>query len=279
MATGTHADMIDGFSHMVLHVTDLDRSEKFYHDVFGLDVVGRDLVADEGPNSLLAMNTRQRILLVEVPEVVAIRPNSSSIHHAWLLTIEEFERARQRLAAHGFDISDSRAQFRATGENSLDVFDPDGHRFQVQAYGPEATAVVVENVGPIACGHIDDFPVGTVKAFVKGKFFLVRLDEGFLAVSRWCTHMNGLLTWKKEHWNFYCPMHGAMFNRKGESMPCSREAPPLRLHPITIGADGTVTVDPDVAIKRTGYDPSQAVPARPGAASQPAQAQPATQGA
>jgi catechol 2,3-dioxygenase-like lactoylglutathione lyase family enzyme len=265
--------MIDGFSHIVLHVTNLDRSEKFYHNVFGLDVIGRDLVTDEGPNSLLAMNTRQRVLLVEAPEVVAIRPNSSSIHHAWLLTIDEFARAKERLAKAGFDISDSRAQFRATGENSLDVFDPDGHRFQVQAYGPEATAIVNEHVGPIACGHMDDFPVGTVKAFVKGKFFLVRLDDGFLAVSRWCTHMNGLLSWKKEHWHFYCPMHGAMFNRKGESLPCSRPCPTLRLHPLSIGADGRITVDPDTAIERDGYRPDQAVPARAGAFSRYAEPQ------
>lgn len=259
--------MIDGFSHIVLHVTDLDRSEAFYRDVFGLDVIGRDLVTDEGRNSLLGTNTRQRVLLVEAPEVVAIRPNSSSIHHAWLLTIDEFERARGRLAKAGFDIADSRAQFRARGENSLDVFDPDGHRFQVQAYSPEATEVIKENTGPIGCGRIDDYAVGAVRAFVKGKFFLVRLDDGFLALSRWCTHMNGLLSWKQEHWHFYCPMHGAMFNRKGESMPCSRPCPPLRLHPVSIAADGTISVDPDKAIRRDGFDPAQLVPARAGAQS------------
>lgn len=257
--------MIDGFSHIVLHVTDLDRSEAFYRDVFGLDLLGRDLVTDEGPTSLLGTNTRQRVLLVEVPEVVAIRPNSSTIHHAWLLTIGEMERAKERLTAQGFDISDSRSQFRAMGENSFDVFDPDGHRFQVQAYGPEAKAVVCENTGPITCGPMDDFPVGTVKAFVKGKFFLVRLEEGFIAVSRWCTHLNGLLNWKAEHWHFYCPMHGAMFDRRGESMPCSREAPALRLHPVTINDDGVVIVDPDTAIQRKGFAPEQVTPARPGA--------------
>jgi Rieske Fe-S protein len=91
----------------------------------------------------------------------------------------------------------------------------------------------------------------------------VRIEEGFLAVSRWCTHMNGLLSWKKEHWHFYCPMHGAMFNRKGESLPCSREAPTLRLHPLTIDSDGTITVDPDTAIERDGFSPDQAVQAQP----------------
>ena len=34
---------VSGFSHLVVDVTDLDRSEAFYRDVLGLEVVGRDL--------------------------------------------------------------------------------------------------------------------------------------------------------------------------------------------------------------------------------------------
>lgn len=264
-ARGPRAPLVDGFSHLVVLVTDLDRSEKFYQDVFGLDLVGRDLVDDEGPNSLLAMNTRQRVLLVEVPEVVPIRPNSSSIHQAWLLTVAEYERAQKRLEKMGFDITDSRAQFRAMGQYSMDVFDPDGHRYQVQAYGPEATAVISEDRGPITCGHLDDFPVGAVKPFVKGKFFLVRLEDGFLALSRWCTHLNGVLNWKQEHWHFHCPLHGAMFDRKGVPLPCARKVAPLRIHPVSITAGGMVVVDPDTAISRDGFVPDQVVPAVPGA--------------
>ena len=59
----------------------------------------------------------QRVLLVEVPEVVPIRPNSSSIHQAWLLTVAEYERAQVRLENMGFDITDSRAaRFGTIGE-------------------------------------------------------------------------------------------------------------------------------------------------------------------
>ena len=257
--------VIDGFSHLVIHVTDLDRSEAFYRDIIGLDVIGRDLVNEVGPNALLAMNTRQRVLLVEVPEVVAIRPNSSTIHHAWLLTIEEFERTVERMEKAGIDVTDSRAQFRAMGEHSMDIYDPDGHRFQIQAYGPESTAVMCDNVGPISCGHIDDFPAGTVKPFVKGKFFLVRLEDGFLALSRWCTHLNGIVSWKKEHWEFNCPMHGARFDRTGMPRPLSHSCIPLRAHPVTITDDGEIIVDPDTAFKRDGYSADQLVAAQPGA--------------
>ena len=263
---------VDGFSHLVVHVTDLDRSEKFYHEVFGLDVLGRNLVSDEGENSLLAMNTRQRVLLVKMPEVVPFRPNSSSIHHAWLLTPQQYERAQARLQAMGLDITDSRKDFRAKGEHSFDVFDPDGHRYQVQAYTAEAKEIITEGVGEIVCGNIADYPVGTVKAFVKGKFFLVHLPDGFLAVSRWCTHMNGLLSWRKEHWQFYCPMHGAVYNRKGECTTFGRDLPPLRLHPITIDADGTITVRPDESIAREHFDASQLTPVADAPASSAAHA-------
>ena len=72
------------FSHLTVEVANLDRSEAFYRDVIGLDVVGRNLVADNRPNALLATNTRQRLLLVEVPEVPPYPASGGSIHHAWL---------------------------------------------------------------------------------------------------------------------------------------------------------------------------------------------------
>ena len=261
--------LIQGFSHLTVEVTDLDRSEKFYQEVFGLDPIGRDLVNEGRPNSLLGMNTRQRVLLVEVESVTPFRPNSSSIHHAWFLTPEQFDRAMERLQAMGFDTNESRKDFRAVGERSIDVFDPDGHRYQIQAYGPEAKAVMKEEVGEVACGNVRDYPVGAVKPFMKGRFFLVRLEGGFHALSRWCTHMNGLLAWQQEHWQFYCPMHAATYNRKGECTSLTRELPPMRAHPVTISADGSIIVRPGEVIEREKFDPAQlACPAPAPAAAQ-----------
>jgi catechol 2,3-dioxygenase-like lactoylglutathione lyase family enzyme/nitrite reductase/ring-hydroxylating ferredoxin subunit len=246
-----------GFSHLVVEVTDLDRSEKFYQDVFGMDLLGRDLVADDRPNSLLAMNTRQRILLVKVDKVQPFRPNSSSIHHGWYVTTDQFDRAEQRLAAMGFNITDSRKAFRATGERSLDVFDPDGHRYQIQCYGKESKEVMpAEDLTEVVCGNVRDFAVGSVKTFAKERFFLVRLEGGFHALSRWCTHMNGTLRWQQEHWQFYCPMHGVTFDRRGMCTAALRYAPPLRAHPVHIAEDGTITVRPDIVIEREAFDPN-----------------------
>jgi catechol 2,3-dioxygenase-like lactoylglutathione lyase family enzyme len=263
MAASESASAIGGFSHLVVQVTDLDRSEKFYREVFGLDLIGRNLAAEPGPNSLLEMNTGQMVLLVQVPKVEPFRPNSSSIHHAWLLTSEQYERAQQRLKAMGFNIEDSREEFRALGEKSMDVFDPDGHRYQVQAYGPESREIIKSGAGAVECGKVDDFEVGSVTLFGKAKFFLVRLPEGFLALSRWCSHMNGQIVWQGEHWRFWCPFHGATFNRKGESTGHLQNVGPLRLHPVTISGDGRVIVDTDTVVVRGRFSVEQVVPACP----------------
>lgn len=254
---GAAQDSILGFSHLYVEVTNLDRSEKFYNEVLGLDIIGRGLLNEIGPNSTLAMNTRHRLVLVQVPEVEPFRPNSSSIHHAWRLTPAQFDRAQERFKAMGYEIDDNRAQFRAVGERSMDIFDPDGHRYQVQSMSGEATRIIIDNVGPIKCGNVADYEVGAVKPFVKGKFFVLRMEEGFIAYSRWCTHRNGLVTWNAKHWHFRCPMHGAIYDRKGENLSFCMDVPPLRQIPLEIADDGTITAHPDDVIVRETFDPTQ----------------------
>ncbi|HEY4134803.1 MAG TPA: VOC family protein [Alphaproteobacteria bacterium] len=242
---------VNGFSHLIVDVTDLERSEAFYRDVLGLEVLGRDFLNDERPNSTLAFNTRHRIVLIQVPDKVEpFRPNSSSVHHALSMTNEQFDRMEKHLEGLGYKIGDNRAQFRAVGDKNIDIFDPDGHRYQLQTYNPQARVFVSENVGEIACGNVKDYAVGDVKPFGKGKFFVVRREDGFIALSRWCTHRKGLLVWKPEHWCFYCPMHGASYNRKGENTSYFMDVPPMSTHPLSIKADGTIIVRPDELIER-----------------------------
>jgi nitrite reductase/ring-hydroxylating ferredoxin subunit/catechol 2,3-dioxygenase-like lactoylglutathione lyase family enzyme len=249
--------LVDGLSHMLVQVTDLDRSEAFYRDNFALEVIGRDLVNEEGPNSLLRTNNGHLILLVQVEKVQPFRPNSNSIHHAFYLTEEQHDAARERRRAAGFDVDDTRVAFRANGQLSFDVFDPDGHRYQVQSIGKAASAIMKADKGVVTCGKVDDFAVGSVTHFKGWQFYLVRHQQGFLAMSHWCTHMNGELVWRENHWSFYCKFHKATFNRKGESTSHHKGYPPLRLQPVTIESDGTVLVDTDKLINRGKFDESQ----------------------
>ena len=162
---------VERFSHLVLAVSDLDRSEQWYQDVVGLDLVGRDLTAEERPHSLLRMNTGQLLILVEVPEE-ELRTQSGTttgIHHAFMTTPNQYRRAIFRMEEMGFDMVDYRAQFRAYGEFSINFKDPDGHRLQLQCYGLESTEVM-PGEGIVDCGPADQYRVGPMKPFKAGMF-------------------------------------------------------------------------------------------------------------
>jgi catechol 2,3-dioxygenase-like lactoylglutathione lyase family enzyme len=249
-----------GFSHLVLEASDLDRSEDWYQEVIGLDSLGRDLLAEPRPHAVLRLNTGQLLVLVQTDQPVPIRPNTSSIHHAFLLTVEQYRAAQERFAAHGYDIGDTRAAFRAKGEYSMDIYDPDGHRWQVQAFGPEQHCLIKPDAGVVECGPVDKFAVGSVTVFREGNFFLVRAKEGFLALSRWCRHANGLTAYQPEHWRFFCAFHGATYNLRGDHTGHHANVPPMRLNLVTITPDGMVLVDTDTFIERSHDEPPAYTP-------------------
>jgi len=252
---------VQRFSHLVVGVTDLDRSEAWYRDVIGLDLVGRNLTAEERPHAVLRMNTGQLVILVENQDFE--RPARNSRHQAFLMTPNAYRRAFERLQRMGYTVSDTHEGHRALGNYSIDVMDPDGHRYQLQTYGPECFEIQPSGAGVVDCGPAAKYRVGDVKAFKDGNFHLVRLREGFLAVSRWCTHMNGVVVYQKPHWHFYCPYHDGTYDRRGmpEPYPGNRAGGPLRLHPISFNPEGNILVDTDRVIERTGWDPSQAIQA------------------
>lgn len=255
---------IDGFSHMVIEVSDLDRSERWYQDFIGLDLLGRDLLAESQPHSVLRMNSGQLLVLVKVENPEPRRKNTSSIHHAFLLTPEQYVEAQKRYTAAGYDISDTREAFRARGECSMDIYDPDDHRWQVQTYTDEAHAVITPGLGWVDCGPAEKFTAGSVTTFGQGSFFLLRDRAGFAALSRWCRHMNGLLSYQKEHWRFYCAFHGATYNQDGDHIGHLPNIPSLRVHPVRISEWGHVLVDADTVLERDADEPLQYVPAPAG---------------
>ncbi|MBM2811408.1 MAG: hypothetical protein HW416_2167 [Chloroflexi bacterium] len=101
--------------------------------------------------------------------------------------------------------------------------------------------------------------VGDVKLFKKYDVFVVRLQEGFIAMSRWCRHMNGRVVYERDHWRFRCPYHRAVYDRRGDCTGGQPDLNALWLHPLSISNDGHVLVNTDDAIDRTHFEPSQAV--------------------
>ena len=106
-------------------------------------------------------------------------------------------------------------------------------------------------------GKVSDFKIGESAAFRKEKTFVVRLEEGFLAISSVCTHLHCIVNWNAITKKFECPCHGAKFNKEGEVL----EGPPPRpldIHKLEVAA-GNVVIDTEVTIERKKFDPSQLV--------------------
>ena len=120
------------------------------------------------------------------------------------------------------------------------------------------TRAPAEESGVVVAGRVDHFPLGSVTPFAKGRFHLVRdEDGGFLALHRKCTHLGCSVPWKEVEQRFTCPCHASAFDIHGDiiSVPAPR---PLDLFAVTI-SKGVVSVDTMRAIRRKAFAPEQVV--------------------
>ena len=129
----------------------------------------------------------------------------------------------------------------------------------VSFFKPRKTIVTAEEQNlVIVAGPADNFEPGSVSAFIRGKFYLARLEDGgFLAMSRTCTHLGCTVPWVSSENKFLCPCHSSAFDIRGEviSPPAPRA---LDLHPVTI-ENNILKVDTSKREKRSRYAVSQAV--------------------
>lgn len=110
----------------------------------------------------------------------------------------------------------------------------------------------------VMAGAVENFEPGSVTAFVRGKFYLARLDNGgFLALSRTCTHLGCTVPWVEEEKRFICPCHSSAFDLNGDVIdpPAPRA---MDLLEVSI-SNGQVNVDTGKRTKRMAFEPSQAV--------------------
>jgi cytochrome b6-f complex iron-sulfur subunit len=110
----------------------------------------------------------------------------------------------------------------------------------------------------IEAGKADKFSLNSVTAFIRGKFYLCRLEDGgFLAVSRKCTHLGCTVPWSDKDKKFVCPCHASAFDIRGEviSPPAPRA---LDVYHLYI-ENNIVKVDTGKRIKRSGFRTDQVV--------------------
>ncbi|MBI3930697.1 MAG: ubiquinol-cytochrome c reductase iron-sulfur subunit [Chloroflexi bacterium] len=107
-------------------------------------------------------------------------------------------------------------------------------------------------------------PVGTITYFAEQRFYLSRVESGFLALYRKCVHLGCVIPWLADESSeddladkgrFNCPCHGGIYDRYGlvHAGPPPR---PLDLFPISV-ENGEVIVDTGTVIQRSAFDESQ----------------------
>ena len=116
---------------------------------------------------------------------------------------------------------------------------------KLKARGENADSIVT-------AGAVESFTPNSVTAFVRGKFYLARLEDGgFLALSLTCTHLGCSVPWVEKEMKFACPCHGSAFDITGDviNAPAPRA---LDIYPITI-ENQIIKIDTRKPIKRSRF--------------------------
>jgi cytochrome b6-f complex iron-sulfur subunit len=118
----------------------------------------------------------------------------------------------------------------------------------------------------VRAGSPTDYREGDVRYFADGRFYLVRLAEGFVALSQKCPHLGCAVPWRPEfefsspeitaRGVFLCPCHGSTYLPNGQVIkgPAERS---MDLMAIRL-ANGQLVVDTGTVKKRQAWHPRQA---------------------
>ena len=135
-------------NHAVLFVADLERAERFYTNVFEMEVAAREPRANAAFLRLPRSGNHHDLGLFGVgPSAPPKRPGGIGLYHlAWQLeTVEELAAARQALLDAGAYTGES--SHGAT--KSLYGADPDGNEFEVMWMLPREAWGEFENSAPV----------------------------------------------------------------------------------------------------------------------------------
>ncbi len=137
--------------------------------------------------------------------------------------------------------------FVKLGAGSLAVAGLGGCIFGLQYLAP---SVLYEPSPIVNVGKPEHYPIDSVTLDPRFGIFVVRLQEGFYALSAVCTHLGCLSVWKPEAGVIACPCHGSAFQRDGSIIagPAPRPLPWLKMW---------LTDDSNLMVDRATMVPSQ----------------------
>ncbi len=134
-------------NHAVLFVADLERSERFYRDVFGMEVIAREPRANAAFLRLPRSGNHHDLGLFGIGSGAEPRRRGVGLYHlAWQLdTIDELAAARDALVAAGAYTGES--SHGAT--KSIYGADPDENVFEIMWMLPRDAWGAYENAAPV----------------------------------------------------------------------------------------------------------------------------------
>lgn len=113
-----------GIDHVVLHVSDLKRSRRFYLDVLGMTV------AHESSGQTFLSCGAQLVALFEVGDATPVRAGAELNHLALRVASASYEEVKAHLEGRGIEVTGRPGHDRCIYFN-----DPDGHRLQLVVPG------------------------------------------------------------------------------------------------------------------------------------------------
>jgi cytochrome b6-f complex iron-sulfur subunit len=101
--------------------------------------------------------------------------------------------------------------------------------------------------GVFELGPLTDLPaVGEAPLnHAEGRFYLVRTEEGLLAVHKVCTHLDCLLGWDEQNGRYLCPCHGSQFAPDGQVLSGPAERSLNHFVVRLTASDGTIIAETD----------------------------------
>lgn len=137
-----------------------------------------------------------------------------------------------------------RAFFTKVGLGSIGLATAGTMSFAYQYMSPN---VLYEPSPVVNAGKVDKYPIDSVTLDPVAAIYLIRVQEGFFALTAICTHLGCMTAWKPELGMIACPCHGSHFNREGQKLagPAPRPLPWLRTW---VSDDGDIMVDRSTVI-------------------------------
>jgi cytochrome b6-f complex iron-sulfur subunit len=137
-----------------------------------------------------------------------------------------------------------RAFFTRIGLGSLGITAVGTMAFAYKFLSPN---VLYEPSPIVNAGKPENFAPESVTMDVNSGIYLVRVSEGFFALSAVCTHLGCLTNWNQELGIITCPCHGSHFERTGQKIegPAPKPLPWLRTW---VSDEGDLMVDRSTTI-------------------------------